>query len=62
MGSNQGREGLWFVCVFHDGSTRRLTESGFMEKHGIEHATPGLQGIGLSPTPRPLVTLVQKIC
>ena len=28
-----------------------LTESGFMEKPGIEPATPGLQGIGLSPTP-----------
>ena len=26
-------------------------ESGFMEKQGIKPATPGLQGIGLSPTP-----------
>ena len=25
------------------------------EKPGIEHATPGLQGIGLSPTPRKLL-------
>ena len=33
------------ICVFiiYDGSTRRLTESGFMEKPGIEPATPGLQ-------------------
>ena len=44
------------ICVFllYDGSTRRLTESGFMcffygfmEKPGIEPATPGLQGIAL---------------
>ena len=47
------REGLWFVCLLYDGSTRRLTESGFMwfygfmEKPGIEPATPGLQGIAL---------------
>ena len=40
-----------FVCVFYDGSTRRLAESGFMEKLGIEPVTPGLQGIRLSPTP-----------
>ena len=41
------------MCLFYDGSTRRLTESGFMwfygfmEKPGIEPATPGLQGIAL---------------
>ena len=29
-----------------------LTGSGFMEKLGIEPATPGLQDIGLSPTAR----------
>ena len=42
------------ICVFiiYDGSTRRLTESGFMEKPGIEPSTPGLQDIGFSPTPR----------
>ena len=52
------------MCLLYDGSTRRLTESGFMwfygfmEKPGIEPATPGLQGIalihyttGASPTP-----------
>ena len=41
------------ICVFfllYGGSTRRLTESGFMEKPGNEPATPGLQNIGLSPT------------
>ena len=36
-----------FVCWFYDGNTQRLTESGFMEKPGIEPATPGLQGIAL---------------
>ena len=37
------------MCVFYDGSTRRLTESGFMEKPGIEPVTPALQGIGFIP-------------
>ena len=40
------------MCLLYDGSTWRLTESGFMEKPGIEIATTGLQDIGLSPTPR----------
>ena len=35
-----------FFLILYDGSTQRLTESGFMEKSGIEPATPGLQGIG----------------
>ena len=41
------------MCLLYDGSTRRITESGFMwfhgfmEKPGIEPATPGLQGIAL---------------
>ena len=35
------------MCWFHNGNTQRLTESGFMEKPGIEPATPGLQGIAL---------------
>ena len=41
----------WFkiVCWFYAGNTQRLTESGFMEKPGIEPATPGLQGIALIP-------------
>ena len=33
------------------------TETGFMEKPGIEPATPGLQGIALSPTPRQLLEM-----
>ena len=48
LGINQFcRVGLRYVCWFHDGNTQRLTESGFMEKPGIEPATPGLQGIEL---------------
>ena len=44
---------LCFFFLLYDRSTRRLTESGFMwfygfmEKPGIEPATPGLQGIAL---------------
>ena len=53
LGINQFRRvDLRFVCWFYDGNTQRLTESSFMEKLGIESATPGLQGICLSPTPR----------
>ena len=46
-------EKVYDMCVFliYDGGTRRLTESGFMEKPGIEPATPGLQDIGIFPTP-----------
>ena len=36
------------LCVLlYDGNSRRLTESGFMEKPGFEPATPGLQDIAL---------------
>ena len=42
------------MCLLYNRSTRRLTESGFMEQPGIEPVTPGLQDIGLSPTPRRL--------
>ena len=35
------------MCWFYVGNTQRLTESGFMEKQGIEPVTPGLQGIAL---------------
>ena len=38
------------------GAPEGSTESGFMEKLGIEPATPGLQGIGLSPTAQRLLT------
>ena len=44
--------GLRIVCWFYNGNTQRLTESGFMDEPGIEPATPGLQDIGLYPTPR----------
>ena len=48
LGINQFRQvGLRIVCWFYNGNTQRLTESGFMEKPGIEPATPGLQGIAL---------------
>ena len=36
--------GLRFVCWFYDRKTQRLTETGFMEKLGIEPVTSGLQG------------------
>ena len=36
------------MCVYYmKGSHEGSTESGFMEKPGIEPATPGLQGIAL---------------
>ena len=48
LGINQFRRvGLRVVCWFYVGNTQRLTESGFMEKPGIEPLTPGLQGIAL---------------
>ena len=37
-----GRVGLRFMCWFYDRNTQRLTESGFMEKLGMEPAAPGL--------------------
>ena len=39
------------MCWFYDGNSQRLTESVFMERLGIEPATPDLQSIGLSSTP-----------
>ena len=49
MGRNQywaGRVYDW--CVYYmTGTPEGSTESGFMEKLGIEPATPGLQGIAL---------------
>ena len=35
------------ICVFMTGTPEGSTESGLMEKPGIEPATPGLQGIAL---------------
>ena len=39
----------FMICVFINmtGTPEGSTESGFMEKPGIEPATPGLQGIAL---------------
>ena len=53
MGSNQYWAGrVYDLCVyFMTGTLEGSTESGFKEKPGIEPATPGLQDIGLSPTP-----------
>ena len=49
---NQFPPGCFKICVLvYVGNTQRLTESGFMEKPGIEPVIPGLQDIGLSPTP-----------
>ena len=53
LGSNQYWAGrVYDLCVyFMTGTPEGSTESGFMEKQGIEPATPGLQDTGLSPTP-----------
>ena len=41
------------ICVFYYMTgTPEGSPQGFMEKLEIEPATPGLQDIGLSPTPR----------
>ena len=49
MGSNQYWPGrVYDLCVYYMmGTPEGSTESGFMEKPGIEPATPGLQGIAL---------------
>ena len=49
MGSNQNWAGrVYDLCVYYmTGTPEGSTESGFMEKPGIEPATPGLQGIAL---------------
>ena len=49
MGSNQYWAGrVYDLCVYYmTGIIEGSTESGFMEKPGIEPATPGLQGITL---------------
>ena len=54
MGSNQYWAGrVYDLCIyFMTGTSEGSTESGFMEKPGIEPVSPGLQDIGLSPTPR----------
>ena len=49
MGKNQYWAGrVYDLCVYYmTGTPEGSTESGFMEKPGIEPATPGLQGIAL---------------
>ena len=49
MGRNQYWAGRAYdLCVYYmTGTPEGSTESGFMEKPGIETATPGLQGIAL---------------
>ena len=49
MGRNQCWAGrVYDLCVYYmTGTPEGSTESGFMEKLGIEPATPGLQGIAL---------------
>ena len=40
--------GFYDLCVYYmTGTPEGSTESGFMEKPGIEPVTPGLQGIAL---------------
>ena len=52
-GFSTGRNQYWAgrvydLCVYYmTGTPEGSTESGFMEKPGIEPATPGLQGIAL---------------
>ena len=49
MCRNQYWAGMVYdLCVYYmTGTPEGSTESGFMEKPGIEPATPGLQGIAL---------------
>ena len=49
MGRNQYWAGrVYDLCVYYmTGTPEGSTESGFMEKPGIELATPGLKGITL---------------
>ena len=49
MGRNQYWAGrVYDLCVYYmTGTPEGSTESGFMEKPGIKHATPHLQGIAL---------------
>ena len=49
MGRNQYWAGrVYDLCVYYmTGTPEGSTESGFIEKPGIESATPGLQGIAL---------------
>ena len=57
MGSNQYWAGrVYDLCVYYmTGTPEGSTESGFMERPGIEPATPGLLDIDLFPTPPRLI-------
>ena len=59
MGSNQYCAGRVYGCCvyFMMQAPEGSTKSGFMKKPGIKPATPGLQGIGLSPTPQRLLSI-----
>ena len=54
MSSNQYWRVYGWCVYFMTGAPEGSTESGFMEKPGIEPVTPGLQGICLSSTPQRL--------
>ena len=58
MGSNQYWAGrVYDLCVYYmTGTPEGSTESGFMEKRGIEPATPGLH---LLTTPRGLLYITR---
>ena len=46
--TSTGPGGFYDLCVYYmTGTPEGSTENGFMEKPGIEPATPGLQGIAL---------------
>ena len=63
MGSNQYWAGrVYILCVyFMTGTLEGSTERDFMEKLGIEPATPGLQDIGLSPLHFRWIKITQKM-
>ena len=59
MGRNQYWAGrVYNLCVyFYDGNSRRLNRNDFMEKPGIEPATPGLQDMYTTAASLNIVTL-----
>ena len=62
MGRNQYWAGrVYDLCVYYmTGTPEGSTESGFMEKPGIEPATPGLQGIALIHYTKAAIIWVKK--
>ena len=62
--TSTGPEGFMILCVYYmTGTPEGSTESGFMEKPGIEPATPGLQGIALihyTTTASPFISSIMK--